>query len=168
MHIPSPGAKVEEDVVCPPELVNIIFLKLRLWEFHILLVWRISESFSGMKDGQIICVLNVSLLEVQPNAMLLAQKVQGIQCLCLCFSDWRDVGGSWLCQKSSKCSSSILHYKSLWRLGSCGLVMKEGPQSVGCCRVSKPMESSTPLDSSVNSPNQNQTYPSTTQSEVKV
>ena len=44
-----------------------------------------------MEDAQIIHILDITFLEVQRSAMLLGQKMQGIQSFCLGLGDRRDI-----------------------------------------------------------------------------
>ena len=58
---------------------------------HSLFPRCILEPISGMEDTQVIHILHIAFLEVQGSTMLLSQKMQCIQCFCLCLADGRDI-----------------------------------------------------------------------------
>ena len=105
---------------------------------NILATGLILEPVPGMKNAQIVDVLNVALLKVQGSAILLRQKMQGIKRLRLRLGDWWNIGRSRLREKAREIAARILDQNPLRRRRSGRLMIQQGPVSVRLFGIAKP------------------------------
>jgi hypothetical protein len=61
-----------------------------------------------MQQPQTIDILNVTLLEIQPQRVFLGQEVDGVECLGLGFGDRWDVGAAFLGTVPREVASGVL------------------------------------------------------------
>lgn len=77
---------------------------------NVLLSRSIAESFPGVKNTQVIDVLDIALLKVQCRTVFLGDKVQRVQCLRLCLGDRWNIGGPRLCEEPCEVTTGVLNH----------------------------------------------------------
>ena len=61
-------------------------------EDHSLLILSVLESVPGMKDAEVVDVLDIALTKVKTNMKPLCKEVKSVECFGLGFSNGWDVG----------------------------------------------------------------------------
>jgi hypothetical protein len=97
-----------------------------VWIFpdsYLLLLWRISEAVTGVKHGEVVHILDVSLLEVQLDIETFSKEVNGIQGFSLVLSDGWDGLGPRKSTEASERPPCVLQNHPLWVIGRSRLMI---------------------------------------------
>lgn len=68
----------------------------------------VAECISSMQQSHTVDILDITLLEVQPERVLLSQEVNRVQCFGLSFGDGWDVGVAFLRPIAGEVASGVL------------------------------------------------------------
>ena len=115
-------------------------------EDHSLLILRVLEFVPGMKDAEVVDVLDIALTKVKTHMKPLCKEVKRVECFGLGFSDGWDVGRSRKGLIPCKGPSGVLDDDSLFVPGRRGQIMQQRAFVVGIggaaetvCSVSQAM-----------------------------